>query len=222
MIFGSCIFDAGKFVVWDSRTGEIILDLEGHGGPVYKCKLFPSGIVILSGGADGSCRIWSAESGICPVMLKGHTMAVNDLCIIDKGRNVVSVSRDGCAKLWDVGESKCLDNIVEGLGPLNCCTLTTTDDVIHVENPREVETGNKLLIIGCENGTLATYHVAKREQVICKQIDSACNSVIVVNNTIIVGCSDGKVVCHAMMRQLRREARPVPRWQLCITPCPSS
>lgn len=74
-------------------SGEVNLDLKGHGGPVYKCRFFPSGVVVLSAGADGSCRIWSAESGINPVTLKGHSMAICDICIIDKGRNVISVSK---------------------------------------------------------------------------------------------------------------------------------
>lgn len=72
---------------------EQLLDLKGHGGPVYKCRFFPSGVVVISAGADGSCRIWSAESGINPVTLKGHTMSIADVCIIDKGRNVISVSK---------------------------------------------------------------------------------------------------------------------------------
>lgn len=70
-----------------------MLDLKGHGGPIYKCRFFPSGVVILSAGADGSCRIWSAETGINPVTLKGHTMSVSDVSIVEKGRNVISVSK---------------------------------------------------------------------------------------------------------------------------------
>lgn len=73
--------------------GEILLNLKGHGGPAYKCKFFPSGIVAISVGADGSSRIWSAESGLNPVVLKGHGMAVMDVAIIEKGRNIITVSR---------------------------------------------------------------------------------------------------------------------------------
>lgn len=73
--------------------GEVLQDLKGHGGPVYKCRFFPSGVVILSAGADGSCRVWSAESGINPVTLIGHKMAITDFKIVEKGRNVVTVSK---------------------------------------------------------------------------------------------------------------------------------
>lgn len=72
---------------------EQLLDLRGHGGPAYKCRFFPSGLVVLSAGSDGSCKIFCAKSGINPVTLKGHTMSVADTCIIDKGRNIISVSK---------------------------------------------------------------------------------------------------------------------------------
>ncbi|CAG9796434.1 unnamed protein product [Diatraea saccharalis] len=183
-----------KLLVWDSRTSEILLDLKGHGGPVYKCRLFPSGIVVISAGADGSCRIWSAESGINPVTLKGHTMAVTDISIIEKGRNVVTVSKDGSAKLWDVGESNCLSNITEGHGPINCCELAKTNDKHEVENEREVGTSDKLLVVGCESGLVVCTHIARREELFRKQLESPCNACVVIEETAILGCADGKVI----------------------------
>lgn len=42
-------------------------------GDVYMCRFFPSGIVVLSGGADLRLKIWSVEDGSCPRTLTGHT-----------------------------------------------------------------------------------------------------------------------------------------------------
>jgi len=47
--------------------------LEGHYGDVYTCRFFPSGVVILSGGADTQLKIWSAETGQCAATLTGHS-----------------------------------------------------------------------------------------------------------------------------------------------------
>ncbi|CAH0592645.1 unnamed protein product [Chrysodeixis includens] len=203
-----------KLLVWDSRTSEVSLDLKGHGGSIYRSRFFPSGIVVLSAGADGSCRIWSAESGINPVTLKGHAMAVTDICMIEKGRNVVSVSKDGSAKLWDVGESNCLANIVEGHGQINCCAITTTSDVAEVDNEREVGTNDKLLVVGCESGLVVGAHVARRGQTFAKQLDSACNSIIVMEESVVVGCSDGKITQlnlqnGSVMNEWHESASPV-------------
>lgn len=203
-----------KLLVWDSRTSEVILDLKGHGGPVYKCKYFPSGVVVLSAGADGSCRIWSAESGINPVILKGHSMAISDICIVEKGRNVISVSKDGSAKLWDVGESKCLANILNGLGQINSCAITTIDNEIEVENEREIGTGNKLLVVGCESGLVVCSRVATRMDIFSTKLDSACNAVAIVEQTVVAGCSNGKVILlnlqdGAVIKELHESANPV-------------
>lgn len=67
--------------------------LTGHVGDVYKCKFFPSGEVVVSGGADMQLRVWCALTGKCPVTLSGHRMAVTDFDFIDKGKNIISVSK---------------------------------------------------------------------------------------------------------------------------------
>ena len=46
--------------------------LSGHYGDVYTCRFFPSGIVVLTGGADTQLKIWSAETGQCAATLTGH------------------------------------------------------------------------------------------------------------------------------------------------------
>lgn len=58
----------------------------------------------------------------------------------------------------------------------------------------QVATGNKLLVVGCENGLVICAHVAKREEVFRKQLSSACNACVIIDQTIIVGGSDGKVM----------------------------
>lgn len=41
-------------------------------GDIYKAKFFPSGMVVLSGGADTQLKIWSAETGLCAATMVGH------------------------------------------------------------------------------------------------------------------------------------------------------
>ena len=67
--------------------------LSGHLGEVYTCRMFPSGVVVLSGGADMQLRIWSAETGRCAATLRGHTGAVLDTAIVERGRNIISAGR---------------------------------------------------------------------------------------------------------------------------------
>ena len=67
--------------------------LEGHAFDIYSCKLFPSGTVVLSGGADMQIKIFDALTGNCGATLIGHTSSVNDTAFVDRGKNIISVSK---------------------------------------------------------------------------------------------------------------------------------
>lgn len=58
----------------------------------------------------------------------------------------------------------------------------------------QVGTNNKLLVIGCESGLVICAHVAKREEIYRRQLESSCNACVVVDQSIILGCTDGKVI----------------------------
>ncbi|XP_013197205.1 proteasomal ATPase-associated factor 1 isoform X2 [Amyelois transitella] len=214
IVVSSC--EGSKLLVWDSTTDEVIQDLKGHGGPVYKCRLIQPEIA-FSCGADGATKVWSTETGNNAFTLIGHTMAVTDISIIAKGRNAITVSKDGTAKLWDVSLKNCLGNIIEPYGPINCCAIGISNKEIPVKNEREIATGNKLLVIGCENGAIKCAHVAKREELYVKQLQEPCNACIVIENSIIAGCSNGKVVQlnlqdGALIKEWHESASPV----LCL------
>lgn len=63
----------------------------------------------------------------------------------------------------------------------------------------QVATGNKVLVIGCESGSVICAHVAKREEIFKKQFSSAVNACTIIGQTIIVGCSDGKVLFNVVV-----------------------
>ena len=89
----SCKIQIGFSFISNRHISFIQRKLDGHLGDVYSVKLFPSGVVVLSSGADMRMKIWSAENGSCPVTLAGHSSAVTDTAIIDRGMNVASVSK---------------------------------------------------------------------------------------------------------------------------------
>lgn len=67
IIYHQFFFSAEKFFCYPLQR-----DLQGHLGDVYTCKFFPSGIVVLSGGADMQLKVWSAETGQCAANIIGH------------------------------------------------------------------------------------------------------------------------------------------------------
>ena len=147
---------------------------------MHFCRFFPSGLVVLSGGADLRMKIWSAEDGTSPVTLTGHTRGVTDGCPVEKGRNVVSVSRDGQCKLFDCGEAKCLTTFAKFDTIINACALQSLSsanmaklDISNGQNnnsneaysEREVGTENKLVALACEDGYLRVVALRSRKKV---------------------------------------------------------
>ena len=112
----------GSLLVWTLSNGEVRRSLTGHISDVNTAKFFPSGIVVLSGGADLRVKIWSVENGKSPVQL-GHSSGVMDVCIVDKGRNIVSACRDGTCQLWDLGKAKCLGAFGNFECNINACDI---------------------------------------------------------------------------------------------------
>ena len=50
---------------------------------MYTCRFFPSGIVVLTGGADMQLKVWSAETGQCAATMIGHRAGkILHTCII--------------------------------------------------------------------------------------------------------------------------------------------
>lgn len=216
-----------KLQIWDTRQGLLRRTLEGHVGDVYKCRFFPSGVVVLSGSADMQLKIWSAETGQCPATLCGHTAAITDMCIVDQGRNIISVSKDGTAKLWSCGEASCLATLVELGTVINSCVLGVANNKMQLGAPEEppseheVGTANKILLLGCEDGTVHCLAVQSRQVLFSKLHPAAVNCVAILSGDhFVVGCQDGQIFLYGF-EQL---TEPVCRWYesnsaaLCLLP----
>ncbi|ELU04701.1 hypothetical protein CAPTEDRAFT_111827 [Capitella teleta] len=188
----------GNLSLWTSDNGDVRRRLEGHCGDVYSCRFFPSGLVVLSGGADSQLKVWSAETGKCAVTLTGHQAGIMDTTIVDKGRNVLSASRDGSAKLWDVGQSQCLTTFKEVGGIINSCALDVVTQEIALgkgageHSEREVATEGKMLLLGIETGSLQGFGLYSREKIFDLNCHSAVNCCCFVSdNLVCCGTQDG-------------------------------
>lgn len=198
---GVSVCTENKLRVWETKTGEVRRTLEGHLFDVYTCRLFPSGIVVLSGGGDMQLRIWDAATGACPVVLKGHTGAVLDTAIVDRGKNIISVSKDGTAKLWNCGQAKCIATLLSAESVINCCALSDVSGLINLPAPAEVPdelehgTAGKLLLVGCEEGTVYLVAVESRSLMGSFTVGATVLSVCWASPTLgVVGLNDGQLV----------------------------
>jgi WD40 repeat protein len=92
--------------VWSVPTGEPILTLQGHTGPVTDVCFSPDGKRIVSGSKDlfglkpGEVKVWDNHTGREVFSLKGHTKDVKAVAFSPDGTCIAS-SADGEVKLWD-------------------------------------------------------------------------------------------------------------------------
>ncbi|KAI0243988.1 hypothetical protein L0F63_004348 [Massospora cicadina] len=101
----------GWLAVIDPVTGRVLRQLKGHLGDVACVKFFPSGQVILSGGADFGAKVFGV-AGECPVTLAGgHTRPLTGLAMVGRGRYSLTSSLDGRVNIWKVAEAARLHTI---------------------------------------------------------------------------------------------------------------
>ena len=57
--------DDSTLKVWDVRTGEARLTLQGHTATVAGCAVSPDGAFIVSASEDTTLKVWDTRTGIC-------------------------------------------------------------------------------------------------------------------------------------------------------------
>lgn len=93
--------------IFDVRTGELKMTLEGHEGGVWALQYL--GNILVSGSTDRTVRIWNMTSGQCLQVFEGHTSTVRCLQIIplpncpetESDRHlIITGSRDSTLRIW--------------------------------------------------------------------------------------------------------------------------
>ncbi|XP_071497768.1 proteasomal ATPase-associated factor 1-like [Diadema antillarum] len=211
----------GSLRVWETSTGIVRRELEGHAGEVVTCRFFPSGIVILSGGLDTQLKIWSAQDGSCPVTLTGHKRGIQDTAIVDRGRNIISCSLDGSARLWDCGQSSCLGVIGQGSDAVNSCAVAPACQGVDLgsadtsPSDREIGTEGKLLLLAREGGSLEGYGLSSTQQVFRLPCEAAMDCCAFLTSEIVAGGSqDGKIY----LLDIRNTSGPLSVFQQSASP----
>jgi len=187
----------GGLYVWSDLEGSVARTLRGHIADINTVRFFPSGSVILSGGADMILKIWTlAQDGMCAAEFKGHKRGILSTSIIDRGRNIVSTSRDGTAILWDVPSQAIINQWGDGqnLDAVNDCHVSVgVPSGGQSLDSRDTGTDGKILYIATESGKLIGYDMRDRKEVFSCNGKSALNSVTSLPNCIITGANDGVV-----------------------------
>jgi WD40 repeat protein len=88
--------------LWDIRTEQQILTLNGHSQPVYTIAFSPDGQTLASGSGDKTIKLWDIGRRLENYTLKGHSRWVNSVAFDLDGQILVSGSGDKTIKIWRV------------------------------------------------------------------------------------------------------------------------
>ena len=94
--------------IWNTATGELEDELEGHTDLVKSVAFSHNGQLIVSGSWDKTVRIWNTATCETTYMLTGHTNKVMSVAISRNEEFVVSGSSDGTVRVWDTATGEVL------------------------------------------------------------------------------------------------------------------
>ncbi|OUD12068.1 AAA family ATPase [Thioflexithrix psekupsensis] len=88
--------------VWDMKTGQLLLTLQGHSDSVNSAAYSPDGTRIVTASRDATARVWDALTGREICTLQGHESYVKSAIYSPDGTRIVTTaSYDKTAHVWD-------------------------------------------------------------------------------------------------------------------------
>jgi len=88
----------------DTRTGEVLLRLAGHGGAVTALAFTPDGRRLVSGSYDRSVKVWDARTGEQLQSTRNAGGFVSDLALSPDGRRLALANRKKKAYVVDLAD----------------------------------------------------------------------------------------------------------------------
>lgn len=97
--------------LWDTQTGDALVEFRGHDNFVFCCEFNNSSNLLATGSFDETVKLWDIRSGECVSTLPAHSDPVTAVSFNRDGTCVVSASHDGLIRIWDVCTGECLKTI---------------------------------------------------------------------------------------------------------------
>ncbi|GAA0924005.1 hypothetical protein GCM10009560_24220 [Nonomuraea longicatena] len=94
----------GRVLLWDSLSGELLRELDGHADGVWPVRLSPDGTQLAAGGGDGVVRVFDTATGVSVHLLEGHQAPIYTAAFV--GGTLVTGDAEGVVRRWDLGSGR--------------------------------------------------------------------------------------------------------------------
>jgi WD40 repeat protein len=92
--------------VWDPATGQELLTLRGHKGPVRVVAYSRDGRRLATASTDQTAKLWDAETGQELLTFPAHKAAVLCVAFHPDGALAASAAADGTVKVWETATGR--------------------------------------------------------------------------------------------------------------------
>ena len=124
--------------IWNTATGELEDELEGHTNTVWSVAFSHNGLFIVSGSRDRTVRIWNTATCETRFMLTGHTNEVMSVAISRNDQFVVSGSEDRMVRIWSTETGELLRELKGHEDTVNSVAVSPDCQHIASESHNEV------------------------------------------------------------------------------------
>jgi WD40 repeat protein len=141
----------------DAGTGEMLREIPGHNGMVYRLAFTPDGQTLVSGGGDGTVRLWNVADGqeIAKWAAHGTELSmVRSLAISTDGRRVAAGNWAGETFVWDLPTKQELYRLPQQPLPVGGVAFSPDGRLLATctGNWREARTPGQLKLWNAETG----------------------------------------------------------------------
>ena len=113
----------GRASIYDSQSGELVMELVGHGDILYSAEFSPDEKQVATAGYDRRILLWDLETREATKELKGHNGAIFDLAFSPDGKLLASACADETVKVWNVEAGIRLDTLSQPEGEVFAVTF---------------------------------------------------------------------------------------------------
>ncbi|MHC5025487.1 MAG: WD40 repeat domain-containing protein, partial [Planctomycetota bacterium] len=171
----------GRFVVWSTRTGDVVGILAGSvSRQAHDMTFSQDGTRVLAGAWERELLMWERTGSRIAATVTGHTAQANDVAFSPDGRLLACTSDDHTARVWDAATGLPIEIVDAG------------DETVHGV---AFVPGANALITGASDGTVRLLDLDDGESVRLTEHGGSVNDVTVDGRGRLVAsaASDGLV-----------------------------